>query len=1101
MPMAEVHPPPSPPSISFVPSMNVSEESAQGWGAGAVGEGERISDTPMYAFNNLNIDEVQVMTDHSGIHMVFDADAALVGFKRREGVTKLQVDNIADLVKFDQWQPQGTNGILVHYDAYKLMVAGVTFRQGLYSLQTATEVLNAKLKAWIDHIASQAKRGHRPTLFNLLEALARDNTTTPQQRSDIRAIVTDFLNNDIPHARVYGFITSIIGYDRLRSIIGTLENDPAGSSVPHADGLARIEAAFGLRKTNGIPATGKEDPAKQIKKTSEKTEVLNKVKWLPVKRTLCTGPLFGHSVIVFCSKAFMFGGSNDRSELLSFRWCSVLNLFDFTSRQVAFAGDVPCDRDGHTMNLITLPGGWSGVAVFGGNGGDRLLNDICVLNFETKLWKCIAPSGQAPPCRDQHTAVVLTDVLFVFGGRTADGCLDDMWSFDWRSSVWREIICNQKPGPRFGVCMVWTDDSTMCLFGGENKSTLLNDMWTIKLSGDKLHGEWNREIYEGIMAPRSHYACIFITQRYQDPSGADSQAVEKLMVLTGGLALDNGEPSETDDINVYFFSQKRWFKLKPRYPGDYCGESFEARQRHVTCFFEAKNRLDNSRGGVPCLLVHGGFRKNQVFSDAWVLALTGEDPYKVSGQQLAKPYQKDFFTPGVLWSLSSVQHWALGSIAHLVDNSVAAKAKTIKITYDGMLRVQDDGHGLDFAAMNRLLRLYATYEPGDTSRSNYEYGIGFKCAYSRLASSCAVMSRTHGTIGIGMISQELMSHCDAKEIAAPLCVWRLPNKEVINRDPNNGTDHRNHQRLLMTYSPFTTPTLLAEQINVLGTSPGTRLVFWDMRGDLDNLCVCGDQIVINAAQQVNEETEGPLWKDPLYSIDNCLGTYLHWLYLHLTPTISLSDKLIQHPPSKRHEDTMSTKIGTLTLSHASDEYKASLIKYLKTNLYSMVELPYLFKPQDSQMGCYAILGFSNDPNVAERTYAETGVLLYFKQRLIRRLEGHFPADPVDVINTSKQPPDEDSFNQGIFSPFIMTAVINVPDCMIPSMTKQSFVHEGNLPWFVFKKRLVALLGSYLAVCRYPEKLKLWEDNRLSRYNTFYNGITTNRDDDSMPEDL
>lgn len=38
-----------------------------------------------------------------------------------------------------------------------------------------------------------------------------------------------------------------------------------------------------------------------------------------------------------------------------------------------------------------------------------------------------------------------------------------------------------------------------------------------------------------------------------------------------------------------------------------------------------------------------------------------------------------------------------------------------------------------------------------------------------------------------------------------------------------------------SYTPFTTPNLLAEQINLLGTAPGTRVVFWDMRDDLDFL--------------------------------------------------------------------------------------------------------------------------------------------------------------------------------------------------------------------------------------------------------------------------
>ena len=122
--------------------------------------------------------------------------------------------------------------------------------------------------------------------------------------------------------------------------------------------------------------------------------------------------------------------------------------------------------------------------------------------------------------------------------------------------------------------------------------------------------------------------------------------------------------------------------------------------------------------------------------------------------------------------------------------------------------------------MNKLLKIYGTTSSSGSEIPSDEFGLGFKMAFSRLAGSCAIMSRTHGTIGIGLLSLELMSQCDVKEIVAPLCMWRLPNKELINRDPRNCADHRHHQRLLMTFTPFTKPALLAEQINVLGTSPG-----------------------------------------------------------------------------------------------------------------------------------------------------------------------------------------------------------------------------------------------------------------------------------------
>lgn len=91
--------------------------------------------------------------------------------------------------------------------------------------------------------------GQRPTLFNLLEALASDSVTTPEQRNSIRGIVTDFLNHDLPHSKVYSFIGAVVGHDVLHTIVRRLENEPGRLGVPDAGGLARIEKAFGLSKT------------------------------------------------------------------------------------------------------------------------------------------------------------------------------------------------------------------------------------------------------------------------------------------------------------------------------------------------------------------------------------------------------------------------------------------------------------------------------------------------------------------------------------------------------------------------------------------------------------------------------------------------------------------------------------------------------------------------------------------------------------------------------------------------------------------------------------------------------------------------------------
>lgn len=62
------------------------------------------------------------------------------------------------------------------------------------------------------------------------------------------------------------------------------------------------------------------------------------------------------------------------------------------------------------------------------------------------------------------------------------------------------------------------------------------------------------------------------------------------------------------------------------------------------------------------------------------------------------------------------------------------------------------------------------------------------------------------------------------------------------------------------------------------------------------------------------------------------------------------------------------------------------------------ELSYLFTPADHDSGCFALMGFLNDPmgESSQPRVCEAGVMLYFRQRLIRKLECMFPDAPTYI---------------------------------------------------------------------------------------------------------
>lgn len=139
----------------------------------------------------------------------------------------------------------------------------------------------------------------------------------------------------------------------------------------------------------------------------------------------------------------------------------------------------------------------------------------------------------------------------------------------------------------------------------------------------------------------------------------------------------------------------------------------------------------------------------------------------------------------------------------------------------------------------------------------------------------------------------------------------------------------------------------------------------------------------------------PAWAKARDSIDCCLPTYLYWSCL-FAPAILWHSGVPLLPPLDNEEGK-----SVPTISH-DDPFKYSLYRYLKANLHCMVELEYLFEPADAAADAFGILGFLNHPsNLVEGDDAttshprvhETGILLYYKERLIKRMFVPFPAPP------------------------------------------------------------------------------------------------------------
>ncbi|XP_061603758.1 host cell factor 1-like isoform X2 [Phyllopteryx taeniolatus] len=179
------------------------------------------------------------------------------------------------------------------------------------------------------------------------------------------------------------------------------------------------------------------------------------------------------------TRLLVFGGmveygkySNDLYELQASRW-----EWKRLKAKAPKNNPPPCPRLGHSFSLIG-----SRCFLFGGLANDsedpknnipRYLNDLYFLELRqgssVVSWDIPLTSGQPPPPRESHTAVVASGCrgnrLIIYGGMS--GCrLGDLWVLDIDSLVWsKPALSGTAPLPR-SLHSATTVHNKMYVFGG-----------------------------------------------------------------------------------------------------------------------------------------------------------------------------------------------------------------------------------------------------------------------------------------------------------------------------------------------------------------------------------------------------------------------------------------------------------------------------------------------------------------------------------------------------------------------------------------------------------------------------------------------------------
>lgn len=194
---------------------------------------------------------------------------------------------------------------------------------------------------------------------------------------------------------------------------------------------------------------------------------LKTLAWSTIKSTTDVLPaLSGHSMISWDHKLLLLAGhSRSVSDTVIVR---VIDLESHNCYIMETFGTPPVARGGQSVTLFG-----SKLIMFGGEDRNRrLLNDIHVLDLETKTWSYVETTQTPPSPRFDHTAALHADhYLLIFGGCSHSVFFNDLHVLDLDTMEWS---CPQLQGDiigsRAGHAGVTIDENWYIVGGGDSKS-------------------------------------------------------------------------------------------------------------------------------------------------------------------------------------------------------------------------------------------------------------------------------------------------------------------------------------------------------------------------------------------------------------------------------------------------------------------------------------------------------------------------------------------------------------------------------------------------------------------------------------------------------
>ena len=141
-----------------------------------------------------------------------------------------------------------------------------------------------------------------------------------------------------------------------------------------------------------------------------------------------------HSAALVGRKMVVFGGTNGSKKV------NDLHILDLQTKEwnkPNCKGILPSPRESHTATLV----GDDKLVIFGGSGEGEAnyLNDVHILDLKSMTWASPEVKGDPPAPRDSHTAVAIGNKLLIYGGDCGDRYHGEVDVLDLEAMSWSRV--------------------------------------------------------------------------------------------------------------------------------------------------------------------------------------------------------------------------------------------------------------------------------------------------------------------------------------------------------------------------------------------------------------------------------------------------------------------------------------------------------------------------------------------------------------------------------------------------------------------------------------------------------------------------------------